>query len=236
MSQASKAGTVGEGPNKEDEEDEEGYHGIYEYWYWTFCPLGKSCSEQAWKRAKCWGRSKEEARQSLLKHLMKSALHQVELEEAKQLMKQNDSFLVKGEYDCDAMGQEKPTKKKKTWTEEPASQSSQQLDQLQNADVLAQALQRFAEQHNQSPSASPSAATKTSATSAQLVPTSQPLGHINLRPQQLQLMMDSVNRALMTARQSQRLAAGAAHAFREAAHVLQEQLLLLQSLWRAHQQ
>ena len=55
------------------------------FWWCKECPVSSMCSDAAWKRAKTWGWSKEEAISSVTRHLTSSSLHQLAHSDAEQL-------------------------------------------------------------------------------------------------------------------------------------------------------
>ena len=62
------------------------------YWVCKSCPAADECSEQAFRRAKCWGWSLGECKKYVYKHLQISGKHQEMTKEDRQILTDNAEY------------------------------------------------------------------------------------------------------------------------------------------------
>jgi hypothetical protein len=58
---------------------------VWSFWVCKGCPLAAECKPESFKRAKCWGETREEAMSNLVHHLVHSSHHSIPEDEAEMM-------------------------------------------------------------------------------------------------------------------------------------------------------
>ncbi len=179
------------------------------------CPLGDVCSNKSFKNAAMWGWEKEECKERVLAHLIKSTYHQMEVADAQILA--DDVEIVEVEYEEEPQTKRpkaRPTPPPRGPDEAVLLRSREEMQKMIE-DRVVERLQQ--QQQQQPPGYQPEEVTEAQADD-QLAVVANPGDHVvYMRVGELQAVIDSMQRASFTVRQAQRLASAAARAYADEA-------------------
>ena len=205
-------------------------------WFWVkVCPRAEACSEQAFKRAKVWGWTEQEARDRLSQHLQASSLHEMSEEDAKGIADGVDleEAILRREEATHVDEQAPPPVAPPvapTWPKAPSPVASSATS---TAAIVAETLR----QAGLSPATPTSSPGTTLDIGSRVLPPPQndtqvvPATNV-VRRADLVAAVDALKRAQTAARQAHRLSLAAAEAFNNEAQVFQESQGALESILR----
>lgn len=193
--------------------------GPMEYCFYEECPMKDYCSKGAWKKSACWGWSDDEARTQLVRHLMMSGHHKMGKDEAESIA--DDTEI-----------------KHAPWEEPPPSKRARLQGPRQSApgddiggpssssgdprDTLMQVINALSEQRSMgmTPTPPPMPPPSSLSPGGPLGPRGLPPGTVLLRIDIAKAAVDSMARAVASARHAQRLCEAAAVGFGQEAEAI----------------
>lgn len=178
------------------------------------CPCSDRCSTQAWKRAAVWGYSQEEAREKLIKHLIRSGVHLLPKPDAALManLAEYDSYeeeveQVEGHQEEGAADHSEPIAKR-------PRPSASSVEQIVSATVRALTASN----------ASSSISSNQSSSSVLMLrtpPPSMSMASISVPVSEVEAMMEITEKARDSALRANKLALSAARAFADEASALE---------------
>lgn len=185
-----------------------------DYFFIEECPLKEACSQGAWKKASCWGWTSDEARTQLVRHLMKSGNHQLSKEDAEGIA--DDTEVV-----CKPWEEPPPSKRSRLQsprrTDDTGGASSS--GSTDDTTALMQVITALAQKRSlRDPF--PGVASPPSGPPPSSIASRGPPGTVTLRTDIAKAAVDSMARAIGSARHAQRLCEAAAVGFGQEAEAI----------------
>jgi hypothetical protein len=178
------------------------------YFYVPCCP-SPECTTEAFKRAQVWGWTRDEAKQRLITHLMRSGHHMLPKEDAEVIAA--DVELEEDEYKTKP--QEQPQRKRQKGPQQP---------QEPPADIVHRAVELAVHNIAMGTMACRDVASGSGDTSY--------VEHVNIRSGDFMAAIDCTVRATAAARQAQKLAQAASRAFADEVAALDSVRTMLETI------
>ena len=177
----------------------------------------------------CWGDTREECFEQVVRHLMTSGKHQLPKAEALErarlatieeaIYEEPEAKRARSSYEEDSLGEQKQLA---VQLQQAQQRLAQQLDVLHSEVQQQQLQQQQQQQQRQHQQPEPATKSSWSSSSASTVVPASSTGYAHLRVHEFQAAIDCVGRALHSAKAAQHIAATASRAFKEEVDTLTE--------------